>query len=442
MKVDDTDRKLIEDDDSNLKGSALKNDANFALSLPFSKSPVDSIVRDGAAESRKLSELNLGDVRASESTFTLSMPFAKMTAAGNAADISSDAETARLSELLREDGAEASTDVAERERIAQPTPTIFLAGNKQRQTRSILTVVISIVAVLALVSVGIMLAVKSQEATPAQQAFDAYTSQQLAVAKTDRALTSTFERYQAAKADVDSINVASAAALAAVVGVSDETSRAATDALRLEFVASVTEITVTDPAETPYVAPKVSTTSSLSEIAVGVDEVAAEAARIEGSQLELDAAFTALRTSRTAFTTAFVTFAKTIPATSTEYLSLYPDAGQEWRDAVTTSVNALTTAVGSGLGANEMQTYAAAAFALQDENARVVAEEARRKAEEVDEETRRATPDRPRATPDAPAPNPVDPAPGRDPVDPGPAPEPSPNPNPVDPNPEIPVDPA
>ncbi|MET0886288.1 MAG: hypothetical protein ABWX92_07540, partial [Mycetocola sp.] len=378
----------------------------------------------------------IDDALAFESNFTLSMPFVKQPTAAQVSDTPSSAELERLALLLTDDDdADVSAEVAERDRIAHPEPTIFLPGNKQRQARSILTIVVSIVTVLALIGVGVLFAVKSQAASPAQQAFDAYAGRQLAVAKADRSLTSTFERFGAVKAEADALNIAAAAALAAVAGVSNETERQAADAVRLTFAATVAEVTAVDPAETPYVAPDVTAKSNLTTIAAGLDEVSAEATRIEAAQLELDTAVASVRESRRTFTDAFSDFAATIPATATALITANPDAAQEWRDAVATSVNALTAAVKDGFGVKELQAYGASAFALQDENARVLAEEA---ATESDEDSSPQTPSRPRSTPDdndEPA-NPVTPKPPK-PENPKPA-----DPDPVDPDPVDPEEPA
>ncbi|SFN36064.1 hypothetical protein [Mycetocola miduiensis] len=389
MKANDADRALIGSDDA-FFDAALGHDSNFTLSLPFQKTPV----------------------------------------AADVSDTPSEAETAQLATLLLDDGKEVSAEIAERERISQPVPTVFLPGNKQRSTRSILTIVVSILTVLALVAVGILLAVKSQAATPEQKAFEAYAARQLTVETADRKLTSTFKAIGTAKTDAEALNVATAAALAAVVGVSDETARAAADTARVAMAAAIATITVVDPAETPYVAPDVPAQSSLSLIARGLDEVSAEATRIDDAQAELDAALTAIADARAPFTKSFTAFGKTIPATATSLLAVNPDAGQRWRDAVTAAATAFTTAAKTGSGATELQAYAAAAFALQGENARVLLE---REAVEPDEDTNeeeapRQTPQRPRATTPpsggstSPAP-PANPEPAP-PVDPAPQPEP------------------
>jgi hypothetical protein len=392
MKANDADRALIESDDTELIDAAL-NESNFTLSLPFQKSRVTADVRDTPSE----------------------------------------AETARLASLLLDDGREVSADIAERERISHPTPTVFLPGNKQRSTRSILTIVLSILTVLALVGVGVLFAVKSQAATPEQQAFEAYAARQVTVETADRKLTSTFKAIGTAKADAEAFNVAAAAALAAVVGVSDETARAAADAQRTASSATITVISVIDPAETPYVAPEVGADASLTVIASGLDEISAEATRIEEAQLVLDAALTAITGARAAFTTAFTDFADTIPATATALAAANPDAGQEWRDAVTTAVTALTAAAKKGSGAAELQAYAAAAFALQDENTRVLLEA--QAVEPNDEGSPPQTPARPRGdtTPDGDSPvTPSEPVPNK------PAPNrPDPTQEPEEPEPDM-----
>ncbi|GHD41673.1 hypothetical protein D9V29_01805 [Mycetocola manganoxydans] len=367
-----------------------------------------------------------------ESVFTLSLPFKKTMVAADTRDTPSEAETASIAVLLRDDGKEVSADVAEHERMIRPTPAVFLPGNKQRTTRSILTIIISIVTVLALVGVGILFAVKSQAATPEQQAFEAYSARQLTVATADRTLTSTYSAISTATTEAESVNLAAAAALAAVAGVSDETARAAAETQRVTTAAAIAEVVAVDPAETPYAAPGVSAGSSLSVIGAALDEISAEATRIEAAQLELDAALTAITDARTAFATAFTTFTDTIPATATALIEANTDAGQEWRDAVSTAVTALTTAVKNGGGAAELQAYAAAAFALQDENARVLLEQ--QESVDSEENTTPQTPNRPRndSNPDpVTPPRPTPPAPG--PVVPPVIPEVPEEPVPVDP---------
>jgi hypothetical protein len=367
-----------------------------------------------------------------EGNFTLSLPFQK----ADSRDTASDAETAQLATLLRDDGREVSAEIALRERISQPIPTTFLPGNKQRNTRSILTIVVSILTVLALVAVGILFAVKSQATTPEQNAFEAYAARQLTVETADRRLASTYDEIETAKADAKAVNVATAAALAAVVGVSDETARAAADAQRVAMAATIAGITVVDPASTPYVAPDVLANSSLTVIARGLDDVAAEAIRIKDAQVELDAALEAITDARAAFTKSFAAFGKTIPTTAAALLQANPDADQKWRDAVTAAVTAFTAAPKTGLGAAELQAYAAAAFALQDENARALEQEAVVEEEAVEPEegeavTPRPTPQRPRAT--EPPSGDTTPAPPNDsepvqPTDPAPAPGPETSP--------------
>lgn len=391
MTANDAERALIESDDVN---AALEREGNFTLSLPFEKTGLR--------------------------------------------DTPSDAETAQLAILLQSDSRDVSAEIAEHERIIRPEPTIFLPGNKQRSTRSILTIVVSILTVLALVAVGILFAVKSQATTPEAKAFEAYAARQLTVETADRRLTSTFDEIGVVKTDAEAINVATAAALAAVVGVSDEAARAAADAERVAMAAAIAEVTVINPAETPYVAPEVPASSSLSVIARGLDEVSAEGTRIEDAQLELDAALKAVTDARATFTEAFAAFGKTIPPTADALLAANPDAGKKWRDAVTAAVAAFTAASQNGPGAAELQAYAAAAFALQDENARVLEEEALRMDEEIEPEEEeevapRATPQRPRATTPPrggttdPAPAPSEPgAPTDEPAPVEPAPEPEP----------------
>ncbi|MET0885781.1 MAG: hypothetical protein ABWX92_04955, partial [Mycetocola sp.] len=177
----------------------------------------------------------------------------------------------------------------------------------------------------------------------------------------------------------------------------------------------------------------VTSSSSLATIAAGLDDVAAEATRIEAAQLELDAALSAVRVARTTFQGAFADFAETIPATASALIVANPDAGQEWRDAVAAAVTALAAALKSGPGAEELQAYGAAAFALQDENARVLAEE---EAAEGEGDTPRQTPRRPRTGTDGNEP----PAARVKPGVPNPNPNPDPEPEP-DPLPEIPKDP-
>lgn len=378
-----------------------------------------------------------------EGNFTLSLPFQKASTAADAQDISFATETAQLAILLRSDdhgGTEVSAGIAEQARISRPTPPVFLPAMKHRKTRSTLTIVVSLLTVLALVAVGVLFALKSQEVSPEQKAFDAYAARQLTVATADRKLTTTFKAIGTARTEADAVNLASAAALAAVAGVSDETARAAADAQRIASAEAIAAVSVDDPADTPYTAPVVSTTSSLTVIAAGLDEVSAEANRIDDAQLALDAALTEISDARSAFTAAFAAFADTFPVTVPSLLGANPDAGQEWRDAVGAAAAAFTAAVERGAGATELQAYAAAAFALQDENARVLLAEAEAEAEaaereaEEEEDAPRQAPTRPRTpTPDTNSPPPVvEPEPNPVP-EPDPAPEPEPDPLPEGP---------
>ncbi|PWC07595.1 hypothetical protein [Mycetocola zhujimingii] len=338
---------------------------------------------------------------ADDDKFALSLPFNKTTTASAVSDTSPDAdESARLALLLHSDRAEVSAEIAEQERVDRSTPPIYLPGNKQRQSRSILTIVVSIVAALALVGVGVVFAVKSQAATPEEAAFDAYATRQLAVAQANRELSATFDAIVTAKAEAETVNIVAAASLATVAGVADEVARAAAENQRISTTTSIAAITVTDPADTPYVVPEVSTESTLTEIAAGLDELSSEATRIEDSQTDLDAALLAVTEARDDFAAAFTAFVDTVPATALSITAANQDADQQWRDAVTTAVAALVSAAEKGAGAPELQAYAAAAFALQDENARVVREQEtgqdEQEQEEQEEDTPRRAPIRPR----------------------------------------------
>lgn len=311
------------------------------------------------------------------------------------------------------------------------------AGNTARPTNAprrsdsakVTNIAVAVLAVVALVSVSLLAVSRSQGPTPETIAMEGFHSQQNVVAAETRRLASAYERFTDAKTAAVALNLATAGAIAAVAGSSDETARLAVDSRRLEFERAIAAQASDDPAAIEYVTPKVGDEATLTEISRGIDDLTAEANRLEALTEKTAAAASAVDGAREVFVGAFREFGETIPATASALLKTSQEADRAWRDAVTASVAALSAALArSQTGVEELQAYGAAALALQNENARVI---------EEDEQSVDPVPPRDSVEPRSPSTPPVVPVAPVAPVVPvAPTPEPIPVPAPVEPQPE------
>ncbi|WP_162924893.1 hypothetical protein [Mycetocola zhujimingii] len=140
----------------------------------------DSLQMDGVAggidESRASRRAAFGAVDVDsdrDDRFKLTLPFESAGATARVGDAASaSVVTPGLATLRLDDGADVSARIARQERISRPVAPTYLPGTKQRRPRSVLTLVISLVAALALVVAGVLFSVKSLGAAEEQTAIN------------------------------------------------------------------------------------------------------------------------------------------------------------------------------------------------------------------------------------------------------------------------------
>jgi hypothetical protein len=215
--------------------------------------------------------------------------------------------------------------------------------------------------------------VKNSNPTVEQSMFAAYQSQQKELDAVATAAATDTEAFATLHEELTALNTAAAAALAGVVGFSDEPSRLAAEAARVEFELSIAAQTPPEPAaDLPDTDEPLSAESSVEELARGINTLNAEAQLLESQATTAANALATLTTTRDSFVAAMATFGATIPATATDIVNRNSDAAASFEDAVTSAVAGLTAAIESGQpGVAELQAYATAAAALQAEQTRL-----------------------------------------------------------------------
>lgn len=275
---------------------------------------------------------------------------------------------------------------------------------KRKDTNRFITIGVVALAVISLVTAGLLVWNKSQNPTIEQSMFASYQSQQAELKTAAAAVATDVAAFSARKDELTLLNTDAAAALASVAGFSDEPARLLAETARVEFETSLaSQVAPVVDAELEAPKTKLSADSSVDALASGINGLNTVAQRIEDDAQAATDALAAVETTRTTFVTALATFGATIPATATALIDTNSDAAASFTDAVTSSVANLTAKLEAGLaGVVELQGYATAAAALTAEQARLdaIVPDA---APDRDDETTPRTPPRTRQT-DAPTP--------------------------------------
>ena len=244
---------------------------------------------------------------------------------------------------------------------------------RRKDMNRFITVGVVALAVISLVTAGLLVWNKSQNPTIEQSMFASYQSQQTELKTAAAAVTTDIEAFTTRRDELTLLNTEAAAALMSVTGFADEPARLLAEAARVEFETSLAA-QAAPVIEADLEAPKttLSADSSVDALASGINGLNTVAQRIEDDAQAADDALAALESTRTTFVTALATFAATIPATATALIDTNSDAAASFTDAVTSSVANLTAKIEAGLaGVAELQGYATAAAALTAEQARL-----------------------------------------------------------------------
>ena len=231
------------------------------------------------------------------------------------------------------------------------------------------TAIVSVLAVVGVVSGATALQATSGDVREAQQSLRA---EEADLRNHVTALDTAQTRFEDAVQDAAALAAEADTTLTALAGKSDETARVtATGALgRLRSSVSAQEA-----ASTPQYVSASLPSGELAEVATALDRVRATAGQVEVAIDDTRSARAAVEQSRAVFIDALSGFGGTLPTTAATIVAENTAAEAAYRDGVTAALVAVTAeqqAGGSGLAA--MMTYASAVDSLRADNDRAIAE--------------------------------------------------------------------